>query len=761
MEICPILHKHAPRLLVSVLAVIVILGGTTLFFVPSPLQEAIAWPVSPALLDKNGTLFHARLSIQEEFCLPVELEQMGEWLPRIAVHIEDKRFFYHPGIDFLALARAVVQNLRAGRIVSGASTISSQVIRLTYPDKRNVGNKLREFLQAVRLEISLTKHDILELYLNRAPFGGPIRGVEAAARSYFGKRANELSLAESALLIGMLRGPSLYRPDRNPEATLERRNAILHKLEKNGIVSRERIGMALLEKLPPGRSAIPGRHRHFADLALRTLPDGYWNQGSRPVLTTLDPLLQNSLGQRLHEALHYFPSQITAAGGIVENATGAVRAYIGNSRFNLTEQEHWVDCGQAPRSPGSILKPFVYLLAMEQGKIIPASFIADTPLSFQGMAPRNYDRRYRGSVTASYALANSLNAPAVRVLRMVGGESSIQLLRRLGFSFLSKSAAHYGDSLALGGCEVTLLQVLQAFSGLATLGIERPLTPLAASAKPGRLGEQRVFSPAAAFLTAESLRDSSRMAPVQREVFRERGLVVAFKTGTSYGLRDAWTAAFTPEYSIVVWLGDPTGLPHPALVGLPVASPIAMQILRDIPKDPNRKSWYDVPNGIESFVACSLSGAPATPVCPDKIPAQRIRDVSQATPCTMHRIREGTIQTILPAEMETFAPNSSVKLMAREHVEIVMPQRDMRLFLTPLAKEQRIALACEGARGKVYWFVDQEFFGMQKPGENLLWPLKSGRHTLSLVDEAGNAAATTFEVIDILEQQPRAVTFNE
>ena len=760
MDVRPSLRKRLARILAASILCTALAGGAAVFLTPSPYADVTAWPVSPALLDKNGVLFHTRLSSREEYCLPVSLDRMGQWLPLVAVHVEDKRFFHHIGLDPLALARATVQNIRAGSVVSGASTITSQVVRLTYPEKRTAGTKFREFIQAVRLEVVLPKRAILELYLNRAPFGGPVRGVEAAARSYFGKAASELSLAESALLIGMLRGPSLYRPDRNPEATLARRNAILDKLLRDGVVPEKRIAMARLEKLPPGRSALPGNHRHFADMALRALPEGYWNQGSRPVMTTLDPLLQNSLERRLHEALLHVPTQITAAGGIAENATGAIRAYVGNARFNSAAREHWVDCGNAPRSPGSILKPFIYLLAMEQGKVIPESFIADTPLSFRGLAPRNYDRRYRGAVTVRHALANSLNAPSVRILRLAGGESSIQLLRRMGFSLLTKPAVHYGDSLALGGCEVTLLQTLQAFSTLATLGIERSLSPLAAEARPGRVGEQRVFNPQAAYLVAESLRDSGRMSPVVREVFRERGLVVAFKTGTSYGLRDAWTAAYTPEHTLAVWLGDPTGMPHPLLTGLPVAAPVALNIVRDLPYGPTTQRWYIQPEGLETFTACALSGAPASPACPEHVPALRISNVTQTRPCVMHRIREGISQTVLPPEMETFVPASGATLAARERIEITMPQRDMRFFLTPLAAEQKIALACEGARGNVYWFINNEFFGLQKSGENILWSLKPGIHTLSLVDETGSVAATRFQVIDILESQPEAVTFS-
>ncbi|SBV94056.1 Penicillin-binding protein 1C [uncultured delta proteobacterium] len=748
-------RRTAFRLLVIPAAIGCLLLGLLVFGVPSPLPDAVTWSVSPALLDKNGDLFHARLSANEEFCLPIPLSRMGKWLPAVAMDVEDRRFYSHFGIDVFALARAAVQNLRSGSVVSGASTITSQVIRLTYPRERSLKNKALEFAQAIKLEWSLPKEKILELYLNRAPFGGPVRGVEAAARSYFGKRAEELSLAESAMLIGMLRGPSLYRPDRNPEMILERRNSILERLQDRDLAPAGDVAMAVLEKLPERRGAIPQRFRHYADFALRGLPAGYWHQGSSPVKTTLDPFLQAMLEQGIDDALTSFPANVTGAGGIMDNATGALLAYVGNARFDLGAQTQWVDCGNAPRSPGSVLKPFVYLLAMEQGNIVPATLVADTPLSFAGMAPRNYDRQYRGPVTVEFALANSLNAPAVRVLRRAGNEPVIQFLRTLGFSLLTKSGSHYGDSLALGGCEVTLLQTMQAFASLATLGVYRPLTALDASSNPGRLGEQRLFSAPAAFLVAESLRDTGRMSPVLREAFREQGRMVAFKTGTSYGLRDAWTAAYTPKHTVTVWLGDPQGLPHPALSGLPVAAPLALRILRDIPYNKKDAAWYSPPPGLERFTACALSGAPATPFCPSRKQAWLIRDVSRTIPCPMHTVRDGILQTVLPPELESYANAPDTSVARKERIDITLPQPGMRFFLTPHAEQQQIALTCEGAQGKVYWFINQEFFGAQEKGEALLWPLKPGKHRLSLVDEHGNTAFTTFSVIDVLAKEPR------
>lgn len=724
------------------------------------MPAAVTWPTSPVLLDARGVPFHVRLSSDQEYCLPVSLEKMGKWLPLIAVAVEDKRFYRHPGVDPIAVVRALKQNVKAGRVVSGASTITSQVMRLTHPKPRSFSGKCIEFVQAVKLERSLSKREILETYLNRAPFGGPVRGVEAAARSYFNKNASELSLAESALLIGMLRGPSLYRPDKNPDNALRRRDMILCGLRERRLAAPEEIEHAFLEKAPPKRGALPQRHRYFADLVLRRLPANYWNAHAKAAATTLDPEVQALLELRLNEALQQFPDNVTAAGGIVDNETGAVLAYVGNVRFSPVERGHWTDCGNSPRSPGSVLKPFIYLAAMEQGSLAPASLIADTPLSFGGLPPRNYDRRYRGPVAADFALANSLNAPAVRVLRQAGGERVIVFLRRLGFSLLAKPASHYGDSLALGGCEVTLLQTLQAFSTLATLGVHRPMTPLATSALPAGLGERRLFSAAGAYLITESLRSSGRASPALEEALRERGLAVSFKTGTSYGLRDAWTAAYNHNHTVVVWLGDPEGTPHSALSGLPAAAPPALRVMRDLPITSARETPLSAPEGLEIFHACLLSGAPATPFCPGGKDAWRIRGVTKTTPCALHVMREGALQTILPPELADHALRLNARQATRkERVDITMPQHNMRFFLTPFAEKQYIALTCEGAEGKVYWFVDEEFWGVQKTNTALLWPLTPGKHVISLIDQSGKSVSASFSVIDAFVDKTQSMVF--
>ncbi|MDR0338787.1 MAG: transglycosylase domain-containing protein, partial [Desulfovibrio sp.] len=468
--VSPLPGKLLSRWMPAMAAALFVSAALVWQYTPDPLPALLSRPVSPVLLDSDGELIHARLSLNEEWRLPVPLEAMGTWLPRVLVAVEDKRFYDHHGIDFLALGRALVQNAASGRVLSGASTITSQLVRLGTPRPRTLLAKTMEFVGALKLEARLEKEQILELYLNHAPFGGPIRGVEAAARLYFGKRAKDLSLGEASLLVGLLKGPTAYRPDKNPWAALNRRQQIIALVAKQIAFPADLRTLALEEPLPAFRPSMPSRARHFADLAFKTLPP----EGG-VVPSSLDTRAQDLLEQSLRERLAFAGPDVTAAGIIVDNRSSSIIAYVGNALFDPERGRHWVDCALAPRSPGSTLKPFIYLAAMDSGRIIPEGLLADTPLRLGGEAPRNFSLRYRGPVTVKTALADSLNTPAVRVLRMVGVNRGLARLRQAGFAHLTRNDEDYGDSLVLGAGEVTLLELARAYSALARLGDDRPL----------------------------------------------------------------------------------------------------------------------------------------------------------------------------------------------------------------------------------------------------------------------------------------------
>lgn len=731
------------RSLLAILVATAMAAGGGLLWLSSvdlPMDEIIEWSTSPVLTDRTGEVFSVFLSSSSEWSVPIPLEQMGSHLPMVAVEVEDRRFMEHGGVDLVALIRASWQNLRGGRVVSGASTITSQVVRLSCPRARTISTKLVEFATAIKLEERLTKKRILEIYLNRAPFGGNIRGVEAAARIYFSKSAKEVSLGEAALLVGMLKGPTLYRPDRNPEAARKRRDFILESLYERGSITEEQFRLSTEERVPTARGSFPTRAFHFAMAALGERVEG----GS--IQTTLDMRLQSLLERTLSASLAPLPGDITAAAIIMDNTTGDILAYLGNARMQSPGSQSsqsdagWVDCARRPRSPGSALKPFAYMAAFDRGLLTPASLLSDTPLSFSGLAPRNFDMSYRGPVSARTALSDSLNVPAVRVLRMVGAESVLDLLRASGFSFLTRSTSHYGDSLILGGCETSVLQMVEGYGALATLGVRR--NPRFLKDEPQM--SHRLASEAAAFMTADILRDTGRLLPLhgRRIEFGEEWF--AYKTGTSYGYRDAWTAAYNPRYTVVVWMGDPSGKAHPELVGANVAAPAIVEILRDLPF----AGWYDRPAQINTRSVCALSGQPVSPVCPLSRLDYSIKGVSSSIPCSMHAVRDGIPSIVWPVELEEFAQRKPVSTTIKENkLTIVSPLPGARYILTPLGGEQRTALRAEGAEPPVYWFVGGEFVGKQEERNALFWSLKKGVHTVSLVDGSGRTASSRFTVV--------------
>lgn len=745
----------------SALAAAVLMASWLLIAAP----KVDDFAVSPTLLDRQGRLYHARLSADQEWLLPVPLSEMGPWLPKVAVTIEDKRFERHAGVDFLALSRAAWQNIRHGRVISGASTITSQVVRISTDKDRSLFNKYVEFIQALKVERRLDKPQILEIYLNRAPFGGNLRGVEAAARVYFNKTARDLSLGESALLVALLRGPTLYRPDRNPALAAQRRDLILDRLAARGLISPAEAAAAKAEPVK-GRQGeglgLPRQAWHLAELILAEVGGAEawrWGGADRQygLKTSLDLKSQDLLEMRFRLGLERFPERVTGAGAIMDNRSGEILAYVGNARWQPGGRQHWVDCARAFRSPGSTLKPFIYLSAFSDRGLTPASMLADTPLKLSGQAPRNFDEFYRGPVSAQTALADSLNAPAVRVLRLAGQTRIQEILRRAGFSHLGREGRYYGDALALGGCEVTLWQMLKAYGTLASSGTEtkptwrRDLPTVDSGPTDKDKRRKQVFSAGAAWLVNECLKDDSRL-PINLRLSRENSFTgeLAFKTGTSHGLRDAWLAAYTPARTIVLWAGDPAGSAHPDLVALRALGPVMVPLVNDLKIPAN---WPPRPEGLESYAACSVSGQPAGPHCPAHYPAYRLAAGARSHPCRIHILKGGRVMAQWPPELAGFMAALDEGADSRPGLNpdfrsgpvISSPLKNGTIILDETGG--RIPLRSEGARGLVHWFVNDEFYRSAPAGFTPVLELSPGRHRISLVDADGRTAANEISVM--------------
>ena len=695
---------------------------------------------STVFYDVNGKLFHVRLSPASEWQIPIKLEDMGKWLPIVAVNAEDGRFYSHFGIDFLAMARAVYQDLTSGHVVSGASTITSQVIRMSVSEregrKRTPLTKIREFIMAVKLELQITKHEILETYLNLAPFGGNIRGVQAASLIYFGKSASQISRGEACLLIGMLKSPTLYRPDTRPKSAKKRRDDIIKLMERKKVFTHDEAQRAFLEELPRKKFELPSRAYHYAELILSQNPGP-----SQKFNTTLNLEYQTKLEGILRQSLNDFPSDITLAAGVVDNKTASLVSWVGNARFNYNKKlaSNWVDCGRSPRSPGSTLKPFAYICAIDNGDLTPSTLLADTSMAFSGRAPRNFDLQYRGAVTARVALSESLNAPAVRVLRAAGQDKILSLMREAGLKHLTQSAFYYGDSLILGGCDVTVLEELEAFTSISSLGVHRPLKFLYDTVQTS----ERIASPEACWLVSDILRYNGELSLFARGTLGSQWRI-ALKTGTSYGLRDAWASAWTPDYTVVVWAGNPDGTSWNGLVGARAAAPVAVKILRVISP---KSTWYERPENLVLRKVCSLSGKPPTALCPSIKMEWAIDGVTKTFPCDMHTVKSGQTVINLPKGFNERIKRSNLIIKkSRPALAIASPIQGASYFAAPFDNERKIPMKAEGAGKRVWWYLDGKYIGSSLADKTFFHDVPDGEHIISVSDEDGRTSFVNIKV---------------
>ena len=732
----------------SLAGALILALGLALVNPPNPRD----FQVSPMVLDRNGRPLHVALTSDDEWLMPESLADMGRWLPLGAVGVEDRRFFYHPGVDPLAVARAACQNLKNGRVVSGASTITVQLVRLSRPRPRTVASKLAEFLEAVRIDFSLSKDEILELYLNRAPFGGNLRGVGAASRAYFGKAPSDLSLGESATLVALLRGPTIYRPDRRPELARERRDFVLDLLFERGVISEAEVRSAKLESAGGERFPQPRGAPHAATRLLAAESPARWRWGAagyKGLASTLEPDRQKFLEARLIKALADFPAEVTGAGLVMDNRDGSVLAHVGGAREGGAAS--FVDHANSRRSSGSTLKPFVYLAAFTESGLNPSSMLADTPLALGGSAPRNFDGGYRGPVSAGKALAGSLNAPAARVLRLAGARSAVSVMNRAGIRI--RADGDYGDSLVLGGAETTLSELVGAYGTLARGGelvapvysrddqryrikskraIRANRNAPAGGNWPANGSALPALDPGASWLVNQSLIDDGKLPP---------GLPsgsVAFKTGTSHGFRDAWLIAWTPDYTVGLWLGDSDGDPHKGLSGLSALGAAAVAVLSSLgPPSP----WPDPPDSLERYMACPISGEPASPDCPGHVWAWRLARDKRTIPCHLHVREGGRVVLRWPPELAGFMAGEA----SARAPEVVSPAPGTVFKLAPGA--DKIPLKSEGASGVVHWYLDSEHVATAKPGSTPLITLTAGEHQVTMLDGREREAASRFTVL--------------
>ena len=754
------------------------LMGFVLFLVldwafPFPVHQ-LESPASVMVRDRSGKSLRAFLARDDKWHFPVRLSEVAPELTEAIIASEDRWFYWHVGINPLAVLRAAWVNWKTGRIVSGASTIPMQIARLVEPKPRTWWSKLEEAFRALQLEWHFSKEKLLESYLNLVPYGSNRQGVGAAAFFYFGKSPAQLSLGEAALLTVIPRSPSRYDPTRNPSTALKVRNSGLRQLESRGTFGRLSIADALRHPIPTRVRRTPFRAPHFTEYVVNQM------SGSSHLLTTLDWRLQKIAEQQVAARIPSLRREGigNAAVVIIENGTRELRAMVGSAGFFESDYQGQVNGTRARRSPGSTLKPFLYALAMDEGQILPESYLLDIPTDFSGYVAENYDGEYRGRVTVRESLVHSLNAPAVRLLARVGLSDFFQLLKDGGLSTLDRPSAEYGLPIVLGACEVTLLELTNLYASLRQGGIYTPVRILAGA--PGR--QTRLFSREAAYLVSRTLTELRRPdLPTAWDL--ARGVPdVAWKTGTSYGHRDAWAIGFSNRLTIGVWVGNFDGSGVKGISGAEHAGPLLFDLFRALEQDGAR---LDQPKGleIENLELCSISHQLPGQFCPDRISAKYLPGRSRLVQCPYHRqvlvdaetghVLAGDcltrrphrpeLLTVYPAELVAWwraegyplpeSPPLSPEcpsVPSQDRPRIVSPQQGTPYLVRRDAPDeyQKIPLIARVSpyTEKLYWYQDGLLIGTPEAHQQLFISLQPGSHRLVVVDNLGLSDSVIYQV---------------
>ena len=683
-------------------------------------------PYATVVNDRSGELLGARIADDGQWRFP-PCDTVPHRYATALIQFEDRHFRWHPGVDPVALVRAVISNLRAGHVVSGGSTITMQVIRLSRGKERTLWQKTVEAVQATRLELRYSKKHILALYASHAPFGGNVVGLEAASWRYFGRPAAELSWAESATLAVLPNAPSSIHPGKGRDQLLEKRNRLLERLHRRGYIDDSTLESALAEPLPDAPYPLPALARHYVERQ----PHGVESR------TSIDINLQRQV-----EAATTRWSDELALGGaadlaavILDIRSGAVLAYVGNASPLRARSGSEVDIASAPRSTGSILKPFLYCAALQEGVILPRTLLQDTPVNLNGFSPQNFDLQFHGAVPAAEALARSLNVPAVHLLRAYGAPRFLDLLREAGLSTLNRSASDYGLSLILGGGEGTLLDITNAYTGMVRSydGLDRD--------SPFR---DRI----ALWYTFEALKEVNRPDEIDWKLIRSVRKA-AWKTGTSYGFRDAWAVGVTPDYAVGVWCGNADGHGVAGMTGAKTAGPVLFDLLNLLPPSAD---WFEEPLEGGTFLeVCTASGMLRSQDCPDYESIRLPEKAAESAVCPYHK--DGTFR--LPPAMEWYYKGWHPEYQVRPakdaaQLEFLYPEPGAILTLprqldgsTPGAVFQAVH---RDPNATLYWHLDQEYLGTTRLLHQMHLAPAPGKHTVTVVDSDGQSVSVGFTV---------------
>ena len=716
----------------------ILIAGAVLWYalcLPSDLFKGEKY--STVVNDRSGRLLGARTADDGQWRFS-PTEKVPEKYKTALIEFEDRWFYFHPGVNPAAIARAAVQNIRSGHISSGGSTITMQVIRLSRGKDRTIREKVIESILATRLELRHRKRKILALYASHAPFGGNVVGLRAASWRYFGREPDELSWGEAATLAILPNSPSAMHPGRRRTELLEKRNRLLAKLRDRGKITSEEYELACQEPIPDAPQALPSHAPHLVEHYAKT-------RHGETVGTTIDLDLQS----RVNQLTDSWSGELALQGindlaaVVIDVHTSEVIAYVGNADPDRRRPGGQVDILRSPRSTGSILKPFLYCALLQDGKMLPRTLLPDIPVNISGFSPQNFDMQFAGAVSASEALARSLNVPAVHMLRMYGIPRFCRLLKDCGLGTINRSPDDYGLSLILGGAEGTLLDITRAYARMSESTVKAP------EGFPLR-------DKTALWWTVDALKEVNRPDEIDWHMI---GSVkkVAWKTGTSWGFRDAWAVGITPDYAVGVWAGNAGGKGVPGLTGARTAGPVMFEIFNLLPD----KDWFPEPQYGDYITAevCRESGHLAGPDCQDTENLMLPKTATASEPCPYHRMVDGESRFILPPAMEWFYRQHhpeyrplSKAVPGTDYIpmEFIYPQAGTTIFiprqLDGSIKGATFSLAHRNQNATVYWHLDESYLGETRYIHQMAVNAEPGPHTVTVVDSDGNSLSIGFTV---------------
>ncbi len=741
---------------------ITIVAGFLFFFLLNwifPLPDKVEY--STIVTDDKGEVIHAYLTTDQQWRMKTELNEISPLLRKTIIEKEDKYFYYHPGVNAIAVGRAFLKNIFRLKRTSGASTITMQVARALEPRPRTYGNKLIEMFRAFQLEWKYSKDEILQLYLNVVPYGGNIEGVKSASILYFKKNPDHLSLAEITALSIIPNRPSSLIMGKNNDRIITERNKWLQQFAREKIFTEKEIEDALHEPLTATRGVVPDFIPHLAYKLKR--------QGGDIINTNIELNTQRKIEKLVEDYARtlYLKNIRNAAVIVIDNNTHRVISYLGSANFHDSTDGGQVNGAAAIRQPGSTLKPLLYGLCLDEGLLTPKMMIADVSVNYDGYAPENYDRKFNGYVTMEYALEHSLNIPAVKSLKALGKDKLVQHLALCDFRQVKKDQSKLGLSMILGGCGATLEELTGLYSSFANEGVYVRPSYTQADTNHKKI---RVLSTAATFMINEILSKVNRPDfPLNWESTMHLPKI-AWKTGTSYGKRDAWSIGYNKRYTVGIWIGNFSALGIPELSGANVATPLLFKIFNTIDYD-NNEAWFQQPKDCETRMVCSETGLPPDQHCTNIVTDYFIPMVSPSIKCNnMQEVMvsgdekisyckscmpengyKKKLYKIIAPEMEAYFEenkiayekipphNPNCEKIFKEGAPVITSPSNNNEYLINKKDPEPLQLSCNVSNdvGKVYWYINNKFYKAGEAKTKQFFVPDEGPVKISCTDDKG------------------------